>query len=532
MIDEYDYIIVGAGSAGCVIADRLSADADAQVLLVEAGGSDAAPQIQDGQISSLFELWAPGLATDWGYVTQPQAALGGRGVPIARGKVLGGSSAVNAMMFVRGNRLDFDSWAAAGNQGWSYDDVLPLFRRLESFEGGASELRGGEGPLSVVYTDPITPVAQLLFEAGPEVGLADEGPDFDYNGERQAGAVFRYQANKTRDGHRASSAAAYLHPALERSRSSGRQNLTLLSNATASRIVIENGRATGVELIVDGVRRVVRAQSEVVVSCGSFGSPQLLMLSGIGPQAELNRHALPVVSDLPGVGQNLQDHMNISVAYLSTREQDAPPALMAETGFFTHTSARSTDQAPDLQLLHCGLKFMSPQFDEPGNGFTFAPALLQPYSRGTVSLRSADPSELPLVQPEYLSDSRDVDVFVEGIELSRELVHSRAYAGWAKKELAPGDGARTRADLVDYIRANAATLWHPVGTCAMGTGEEAVVDDQLRVRGVSNLRVADASVMPTIVAGNTNAACVMIGEKAADLIRAARTSSQQEPAHA
>jgi choline dehydrogenase len=224
--------------------------------------------------------------------------------------------------------------------------------------------------------------------------------------------------------------------------------------------------------------------------------------------------------------------MSIGVAFLNNREQDGDPALMAETGFFTHTSGRSADQTPDLQLMHSGLKFMSPQYDQPGNGFTFAPALLQPYSRGTVALRSADPGELALVRPEYLSDSRDVDVLVEGIELSRELAHSRAYARWVKQELAPGDGAHSRSDLVDYIRANASTLWHPVGTCAMGTGDDAVVDAELRVRGVSNLRVADASVMPTIVAGNTNAACIMIGEKAADLIRAARTSPEQEPAHA
>lgn len=507
----YDYIVVGAGSAGCVIANRLATGTDATVLLIEAGGPDTEPAIHQEQMSATMSLWGPG-PLNWGYVTEPQAALAGREIPVARGKVWGGCSSVNAMLHVRGNRIDYDTWAALGNEGWSYDDVMPVFRDLENFSGGASPYRGVAGPLDVlVHADP-SPVALQLFDAGPEVGITGGGPDFDYNAERQTDSVFLYQATKTPEHHRASTAVAYLTPALNE------PNLTVLSHAMVTRVLIENGRAAGVEVVVDGVSRQVRCDREVVVSAGAYESPKLLMLSGIGPAETLARHGIRTLVDLPGVGANLQDHMIVGVCYLSKKEQPWEPTLIAETGFFTRTSEVGPQEAPDFQMKFGGLKFVSPEYYQDGPGFTFAPVLIQPRSVGHVSLKSADPYDNALLQPNYLSHQADVNTFVEAVEVSRELAHTRAMAGWVDREIAPGPDVTGRAGIEDYVRRNAGTLWHPVGTCSMGNGPDAVVDARLRVHGVAGLRVADASIMPKIVSGNTNAASIMIGEKAARLL--------------
>jgi choline dehydrogenase len=508
--EVYDFVVVGAGSAGCAVAHRLATRTDATVLLIEAGGPDTRPEIHDERMAATMSLWGPS-EIDWGYVTEPQDGLHGRTVPVARGKVWGGSSSINAMLYVRGNRRDFDHWQELGNTGWGYQDVLPHFREMENFEGGASVYRGADGPLSVIYHSDPTPVADRLFEAGAEIGLRAEDRRFDYNAEHQEDTVFYYQATKTREHRRASTAVAYLRPIMDR------PNFTLRSNAQVSRVVIEHGRAVGIEYIVDGRVERVRADREVVLSCGAYESPKLLMLSGIGPAATLAGHGIDVVADLPGVGQNLQDHMILGVVYLSKQEQPSEPTLIAETGLFTRSSQVGPDAPPNVQFKVGGLKFVSPELDRPGPGFTFAPVIVQPRSVGTIGLRSNDPAATAVLQPNYLADPHDVDTFVESIELARTLAHTSAYAEFTDVEIAPGPEVRSRAELAEFARRNAGTLWHPVGTCSMGE----VVDSELRVRGVDGLRVADASVMPKIVAGNTNAACIMIGEKAAALISAA-----------
>lgn len=511
--DSFDFVVVGAGSAGCVLAHRLVTGSDARVLLLEAGGPDTRPEIHREQLSSTLSLWAPG-ELDWGYATEPEPGLAGRSIPVLRGKVWGGCSSVNAMLHVRGNRRDYDGW---GVPGWSYREVLPYFKRSEDYEGGASEYRGTGGPLGVIrHADP-TPVSQRLFAAGPQVGLRDAGPDFDYNAAEQEDTVFYYQANKTRSHERCSTAVAYLRPVLDR------PNLTVRSRATATRILFEGGRAVGVEYVQDGRTRQARAEHEVIVSGGSYESPHLLLRSGIGDADELRRHGIDVVADLPGVGRNLQDHMILGVAYLSREEHPFEPTLIAETGFFTRT--RGGDGSPDLQMKFGGLKFVDPAHDQEGPGFTFAPVLVQPRSTGSVALHPADPARNLVLRPNYLSDPADVETFLHGIELARALARTDALADVVKTEIAPGPQVTSRADLTDFVRRGAATLWHPVGTCALGEGEQSVVDPELRVHAVTGLRVADASVIPRIVAGNTNAACVMIGEKASDLVLAAHSGT-------
>ncbi|MEU9890721.1 GMC family oxidoreductase N-terminal domain-containing protein [Sphaerisporangium sp. NPDC051011] len=510
--DTYDFIVIGAGSAGAALANRLVTGSDATVLLVEAGGRDSRPEIHDEKVPSTVSLWGPS-EIDWGYVTAPQPALHDRTVPIARGKVWGGSSSINAMLYVRGSRLDYDNWAALGNEGWSYEELLPYFKRLEDFEDGPSEYRGVGGPINVLYHNRPSPVSTRLFAAGREVGLKDQGPRFDYNAAAdQDETVFYYQTSKTHDLQRSSTATGYLWPILDHER------FTLSSDSLVTKVLVSNGRAVGVEYVTDGTTRQAYADGEVILCGGAFNSPQILMLSGIGPAAHLREHGIDVVADLSGVGQNLQDHMVAGVCYLSKEEHPFVPTLIAESGFFTHTSGQPAEQPPDLQMAFGSIKFVSPAYDREGPGFTFAPVIIQPRSTGSVTLKSGDPSELPIVQPRYLTDPADVQCFVEAIELSRALAATSAISGLVKEEIAPGPGVTGRAELAEYVRQNAGTLWHPTGTCRMGSGDGAVVDDKLRVYGIEGLRVADASIMPQIVAGNTNAPCIMIGEKAADLV--------------
>jgi choline dehydrogenase len=511
MTESYDYIVVGAGSAGSVIAHRLAVGTEATVLLVEAGGPDDRPEIHDQSLSSVMSLWGPG-ELDWGYATEPQPGLGGRVIPIARGRVWGGSSSINAMVHVRGNHRDYEHWAALGNEGWGYADVLPYFRRSETFAGGASAYRGGDGPVSVLTHPDPTPVARALFAAGTEIGLRDGGGTFDYNAAEQEDTVFFYQTTKNPDRTRSSSATAYLRPA------AGLANLTIRDRSLATRLIIAGGRVVGLEYVRDGSTEQVRAEHEVIVSGGAFESPHLLMLSGIGPADQLRRHGIEVLVDLPGVGANLQDHMILPVAYLSTGFQDAEATLIAETGFFTRTAGQGPEESPGLQMKFGGLKFVPPDLNQDGPGFAFAPVLTQPRSVGSVRLSSAVPTRRAAVDPGYLTDPADVDTLLAGLQTARALAGSRAFEPFTKAEIAPGPQARTRAELTEYVRGYAGTLWHPVGTCRMGVGEDAVVDPRLRVHGVPGLRVADASVMPRIVAGNTNAATLMIGEKAADLV--------------
>jgi choline dehydrogenase len=507
----YDYIVVGAGASGCAAAYRLVRDHGASVLLLEAGGPDAHPGIGDGGLAATLGLWGES-ALDWGCTTEPQPGLGGRRIAVTRGRVWGGSTALNAMLYVRGDPRDYDGWAAAGNEGWSYRDVLPRLRAAEDYDGGPDDFRGTGGPLAVSRPDTLSPVAERLFDAAAELGFKDAGPDFDYNAARQDGSVFRYQATRTRRGRRVSAASAYLRPLL------GHPRFTVRDRATVLRIELDRGRAVGVRYAVGGRAVSARAEHEVILAAGAFGSPHLLLRSGIGPAADLAAHGVPVAADLPGVGRNLHDHLMLSVCRTSRRPLPQP-SLIAETGLFAHTRTGPPNRPADLQLSLAALLFPAPA-DTSAHGYTVAVCLTRPRSRGTLTLRSADPAAPPRIDPGYLTDPADADALVAGIELARELLATSAYAEFAGAETLPGPDIATRADLRRHVRAAATTLWHPAGTCRMGRDPLAVVDPRLRVHGVGGLRVADASAMPRLVTGNPAAACVLIGESAAALIGA------------
>lgn len=500
---EFDYIIVGSGAAGCVLANRLSADPEVRVLLLEAGGPDTDPRVHDP--GGFVQLW--GSELDWALTTEGQAALGGRRVLINQGRVAGGSTAINAMMYVRGNRRNYDGWAAGGARGWSFEEVLPYFRRSEDFEGGASEYHGVGGPLSVRACPDPASRSETFMAAAQELGY--DGPYWDPNGARQEDGAGLLQFTVTKEGVRASAASAFLTPVRDR------PNLTLKTRALATRLLLEGTRVVGVAYLQDGVPQQARAAREVVVSAGTFFSPKLLMLSGLGPADALRAHGLTPVVDLPGVGQNLQDHLQLPVVFASKVERPMATLLTGNV-LFTRTRPHRPDAPPDLQLnfTPAAPAPLAPLLNLPGPVSIFLPILVQPDSVGAVRLRSSDPQAPPLVDPNYLQEDADVQVLRDAVTLVRELACTRAFAAENAGELSPGPGA----DVDAYIRAQCSTLWHPVGTCKLGTDEAAVVDPELCVRGVTGLRVADASVMPTVPSGNTQAACFMIGERVADLI--------------
>jgi choline dehydrogenase len=505
---QYDYIVIGAGSAGCVVANRLTQDSDTTVLLLEAGNPDTKPEIQiPAECVNLL-----GTEVDWGYFSEPEPYLNNRQIFCSRGKVLGGSSSINFMFYVRGNPHNYDHWQSLGNPGWSYQDVLPYFKKSENQQRGASEYHGVDGELSV--TDPISPnvVSQRFIDAAVAMGY-DYNPDF--NGKQQEGAG-PYQLT-VKDGKRHSAAAAFLVPILQR------PNLTVTTGALVTRLLFEGTRTVGVEYLHEGALHQVRVDREVILSAGAFDSPKLLMLSGIGDAAQLQALGISVVADLPGVGQNLQDHLLFPVAYQATQDlHPASTSSIAEAGFFLHSEG-DTEVAPDLQFFFGPNLFVPPGYARPDWAFSGAISLNRLQNVGSVSLRSSDPKEPPMFRINYLQSETDVQKAVAAIKLMRQLFHTSFFDEFRGAEIAPGAEIQSDEALVAYIRNTASTTWHPVGTCKMGTDSMAVVDPELRVHGVERLRVVDASIMPTITTGNTNAPTIMIGEKAADLIKAGRT---------
>jgi len=531
MTAPYDYIIVGAGSAGCVLANRLSADPALRVLVLEAGGRDTSFLIH--MPAGIARLTTP--AVNWLYETEPQGALAGRRLFWPRGKTLGGSSSINAMVYIRGQRTDYDHWCRLGNPGWGFDPVLPYFRRAEHNESFEDEWHGRGGPLNVSarrYTNPLT---HQFVAAAEAAGLA-ANPDF--NGRDQEGAGL-YQVTQ-KAGRRCSAADAYLHPIARRA------NLTVLTGALALRVLFEGRRAIGIEYLRGGIRTEVRAQREVLLAGGAINSPHLLLLSGIGPADELRAHGLEVRHDLPGVGRNLQDHLDVHVIHACKRPvtldarargfgalrtalryalfHDGPGVSnVAEAGAFLRSSAQAP--TPDVQMhfipayvVDHGRRRM------PGYGMTLHVCYLRPGSRGSIRLASAQPTQAARIDPGYLTDPSDLAPLIAGIRRARDIYAQAPLRADLGEEVFPGSAQRSDADLERFIRAAAETEYHPVGTCRMGTDAEAVVDPQLKVRGLEGVRVVDASIMPTLVSGNTNAPVIMIAEKAADLILGVRSA--------
>jgi choline dehydrogenase len=517
---HYDYIVIGAGSAGCVVANRLTEDSDTTVLLLEAGNPDTKPEIQiPSECISLL-----GSEVDWAYFSEPEPYLNDRKMFCPHGKVLGGSSSINFMMYVRGNPHDYDHWQSLGNPGWSYQDVLPYFKKSEHQQRGADAYHGVDGELSV--TDVISPaeVSQRFIDACVLEGY-DYNPDF--NGAQQKGAG-SYQLT-VKEGKRHSAAAAFLVPILQR------PNLTVTTGALVTRLLFEGTRAVGVEYLQEEMLHQVRAKQEVILSAGAYDSPKLLLLSGIGDAEYLQALGIPVVVDLPGVGQNLQDHLLVPVVYEAT--QDVHPAVTSngiEVGLFLHSEG-NLEAAPDLQFFSGPIQFLPPGYTPSDSGFTGAVSLTHPQNIGSVGLRSRsvgstqsiDPKDAPMFQMNYLKSEADVQKLVAALKLMRQLLHARVFDEFRGEEIAPGADVQSDAALEAYIRETGSTVYHPVGTCKMGTDSMAVVDPELRVYGVEGLRVVDASIMPTITTGNTNAPTIMIGEKAADLVKAAGFLSQQ-----
>jgi choline dehydrogenase len=522
---EYDYIVVGAGSAGCVLANRLSQDPGTRVLLLEAGPRDWHPFLH---MPAGIAKMVGRKGVNWDYETAPEVQLAGRRLWWPRGKVLGGSSSINAMCYIRGHAADYDEWAALGAQGWNWDQVLPYFLRSEGNTRGASAWHGADGPLGVDDLRYTNPLSAAFIEAAGEAGLP-ANPDF--NGAEQTGFGW-YQVTQ-RDGARCSSAVAYLDPARRR------PNLHIVTGAMAESLWLQDRDVLGVRYRRGATRVQARARREVLLCAGAINSPQLLMLSGIGPPAELAALGIEVRAASPGVGANLQDHLDVCTLQRSTRRitydtlfdpwvaaryyfnrQGPGTSNIAEAGGFAH-SPLATDQRPDLQF-----HFVPAQLDDhgrnrlPGSGYTVHVCGLRPLSRGRLRLSAPDPMVKPVLEAGYLSDpgGHDLRVLLEGLKLSRRILAQPAFAPFRGEELMPGAGVVSDADLVEFIRRKAETIYHPVGTCRMGDDPDSVVDPQLRVRGVGGLRVVDASVMPKLVGGNTNAPVIMIAERASDLI--------------
>ena len=536
---QFDYVVVGGGSAGSVMASRLSEDPSVQVCLIEAGGSGRdllirAPALVAGMISGRPKI------NNWAFHTVPQPGLNGRKGFQPRGKALGGSSAINAMLYVRGHPSDYDEWANLGCDGWDWESVLPYFKQAECNVRGADMLHSADGPLQVSDQSEPRPITHAFVEAATQQQIRETK---DFNGPEQEGAGL-YQVTQfhsgDKKGERCSAAAAYLFPAMQR------PNLTVLTKTHVRRVVMDGKRATGVEIQQKGKRQIVEARREVILSGGAFGSPQLLLLSGIGPRDELAQHKIEVVHELPGVGQNLQDHLDYILTYHSKRDDvvGLGPKGLAQlaqaglrwrkdgSGLFASPFAEGgafIKSTPDLDKPDLQLHFVVGIVDDHMRkihlryGFSCHVCVLRPYSRGSVGLQSTRADKPPRIDPGFLSDERDLDVLMKGARQMEAILEAEPLAPWRGKRLYPHDGSD--AALEADIRNRADTVYHPVGTCAMGTDDMAVTDAQGCVHGVDGLRVVDASLMPLLIGGNTNAPTIMMAEKIASEMVAARTAS-------
>lgn len=531
----FDFVIVGGGSAGCVLANRLSASGRWQVCLLEAGPSDSSPFIH---IPAGIVPVIRSKVLNWAYWTAPQTNCANRPMFWPRGRTLGGSSSINAMCYIRGHAADYDHWASLGNDGWSYRDVLPYFRKMENFEP-IDKVRDGDlyhgrgGPLNVAEPRYVNPLMYAFVEAGQQAGYPYRE---DFNGVDQEGVGLYHTMQK--GGQRCSNARAYLESAR------GRSNLTVVTHAHATRVIFDGKRAVGVRYMHDGRYTDIRARHEVILSAGAISSPHLLLLSGVGPVKELSRHGIAQVQELPGVGENLQDHLDIHVTYREKTNHSVnfrPRALLrmalsvfnyvfrrrgeltsnfAQAGGFLRSQPQET--IPDLQWHLVPFvnsnhgQTLRPLFQH--RAFTLLTCFLRPESRGRITLRNADPFVPPIIDANYLATERDLEAMVQAVHKSREVLEQPALAPHRLEEMEPGPAVQTDDEIRDYVRRRAETIYHPVGTCRMGRDAMAVVDPRLRVRGVSALRVVDASVMPTLIGGNTNAPTTMIAERAAELI--------------
>ncbi len=529
---EFDYVVIGGGAGGCVVASRLSEDPEVSVCLLEAGGPDKSAFIQ---APLGFAATAPLGIYSWGFNTVPQPGLNGRRGFQPRGKVLGGSSSVNAMVYTRGNRLDYDQWAELDNPGWSYQDVLPLFKRSENNECfGADDYRGTGGPLNVSYLRSPSPINKAFLDACADQDIPKTK---DYNGASQFGCSPAQVTQK--NGERCSAAKAYITPHL------ARPNLTVITHAHTQRILLEGKSAVGAEFFKDGQTQQVKARKEVLLSGGAYGSPQLLMLSGIGPAAHLQQNGIEVVHELPGVGQNLHDHVTAVLIYRTQRKESTFGISWSgmvkifrsifewrneRKGIITSNVAESqgfifadkTEKSPDIQLALCtGIVDDHTRKNHMGHGYTLHVTLMRPKSRGSVTLQSASANDAPLIDPQFLSDPRDVATLIKGTQIGYDIMQSEAFAPYRGNMLYPLE-RNNPVQIEQFLRDHADTEYHPCSTCKMGPESDpmAVVDATLKVYGIDKLRVVDASIMPQLVTGNTNAPTIMIAEKAADMIRA------------
>ena len=522
----FDYIVVGAGAAGCAVANRLSEDPDVRVALLEAGGKDSSPLIH--MPAGFTKL--VGEKVNWGFKTVPQKHVNGREMHYPQGRTLGGSTSINAMIYIRGHRLDYDEWRDLGNEGWGYEDVLPYFRKAENNERFVDAYHAQGGPVNVADQTQYNPLTKAFVRAAQEAGIP-YNPDL--NGARQAGVSF-YQVTQ-RNVRRESAATAYIHPFRDR------KNLTVITRAWTTRVIVENGRAVGVEYLEDRRRpRTIRAEREVVLSGGAVNSPKILLLSGIGPADELRAMGIDVVHDLPGVGKNFQDHMDVYIAAevsqpVSYNGEDRwhrailhgiqyllyktgpVTACVAEAGCFVKSS--EDVRSPDIQI-HCLPAYVVDhgRMRIEGHGITINTCNLRPRSIGSVTLRSTNPLDPPAIDPNFLADPYDWKISIEGFKWGRKILASPSFKPYIKREYLPGEDCRSEEDIKAYIRKWSKTDYHPVGSCKMGSDDMAVVDTQLRVHGLQGLRVIDASIMPRLISGNTQAPSIMIGEKGAAMM--------------